>query len=73
MRVTYVYYGVCMYSDNEIIWRALRSRCSVIERVLANNNLTLVERRQLQDEYERTFALTEKFSDRKFLSSYMGV
>lgn len=64
MRVTYVYYGVCMYSDNEIIWRALRSRCSVIERVLANNNLTLVERRQLQDEYERTFALTEKFSKR---------
>ncbi len=64
MRVTYVYNGVCMYSDNEIIWRALRSRCSVIERVLAKNNLTLVERRQLQDEYERTYALTEKFSKR---------
>ena len=64
MRVTYVHNGVCMYSDNEIIWRALRSRCSVKERVLAKNNLTLVERRQLQDEYERTFALTEKFSKR---------
>lgn len=55
-----MYIMVCMYSDNEIIWRALRSRCSVIERVLAKNNLTLVERRQLQDEYERTYALTEK-------------
>lgn len=64
MRVTYVHNGVRMYSDNEIIWRALRSRCSVIERVLAKNNLTLVEHRQLQDEYERTFALTEKFSKR---------
>ncbi|CAI3254060.1 hypothetical protein CIRMBP1230_00063 [Enterococcus cecorum] len=64
MRVTYVHNGVCMYSDNEIIWRALRSRCSVIERVLAKNNLTLVERRQLQDEYKRTFAITEIFSKR---------
>ena len=49
MRVTYVHNGVCMYIDNEIIWRVLRSRCSVIERVLAKNNLILVERRQLQD------------------------
>lgn len=64
MRVSYVHNGVCMYSDNEIIWRVLRSRCSVIERVLAKNNLTLVERRQLQDEYERTFAITEIFSKR---------
>lgn len=64
VKVTYVHNGVCLYSDNEIIWRALRSRCSVLERVLAKNNLTLVERRQLQDEYERTFALTEKFGKR---------
>lgn len=64
MKITDVHNGVCMYSDNEIIWRALRSHCSVLERVLAKNNLTLVERRQLQDEYERTFALTEKFSKR---------
>lgn len=64
VKVTYVHNGVCLYSDNEIIGRALRSRCGVLERVLAKNTLTLVERRQLQDEYERTFALTEKFSKR---------
>lgn len=64
MKVTYVHNGVCLYSDNEIIWRALRSRCSVLERVLSKHNLTLIERKQLQDEYERTFALTEKFSER---------
>lgn len=64
MKVTYVHNGVCMYSDNEIIWQALRSRCSVLERVLERKNMTLIERRQLQDEYERTFALTEKYSKR---------
>ena len=64
MKVTYVYNEVCMYSDDEIIWRALRSRCSALERVLERQNMTLIERRKLQDEYERTFSLTEKFSKR---------
>lgn len=53
-----------MYSDNEIIWRALSSRCSILERVLERNNMTLIERRQLQNEYERIFALKEKYSKR---------
>lgn len=59
-RITYVRDGACEFSDNEIIWRALMARCGVLERVL-KKPLSPNERRQLQDEYEKTFALTEKY------------
>lgn len=52
--------GICLFSDSEIVWRALIVRCGVLERVL-KKELPAAERRTLQDEYERTFALTEKY------------
>ncbi len=40
------------------------NRCRILERVLDKNNLSPNKRLLLQDEYERTFALTEKYRGR---------
>lgn len=53
--------GLCQKSDNEIIRSALYSKARQLERVLEKRGLSENERRALQDEYERTFALTERF------------
>ena len=53
--------GICQKSDNDIIRGALFSKSRQLERMLERNNLSPNERKMLRDEYERTFALTEKF------------
>ncbi|MGX7153435.1 hypothetical protein ACWOEY_11155 [Enterococcus sulfureus] len=53
--------GLCQKSDNEIIRSALYSKARQLERVLEKRGLSENERKALQDEYERTFALTERF------------
>ncbi|MGM0183472.1 hypothetical protein IGK74_002438 [Enterococcus sp. AZ150] len=53
--------GLCQKSDNEIIRSALYSKARQLERVIEKRGLSENERKALQDEYERTFALTERF------------
>lgn len=53
--------GLCMKSDRELIRNALLTRCRKLERVLKKDCLSPNERLALQDEYERTFALTEHY------------
>ena len=55
--------GLCQKSDNEIIRSALFSKVGQLERTLERKKhiLSPNERKALQDEYERTFALTEQF------------
>lgn len=53
--------GLCMKSDRELIRNALLTRCRKLERVLKKDYLSPNERTVLQDEYERTFALTEYY------------
>lgn len=53
--------SICLFSDREIIWRALMAKCRQLERIIATKQEDTNERRALQDEYERTFALTERF------------
>lgn len=53
--------GLCMKSDRELIRSALLARCKKLERVLKKDYLSPNERAVLQDEYERTFALTEHY------------
>ncbi|MGM0260430.1 hypothetical protein [Enterococcus sp. AZ102] len=53
--------GLCQKSDNEIIRSALYSKARRLERLLEKNVLSGNERKAVQDEYERTFALTERF------------
>ena len=52
---------ICLFSDREIIWRALMAKCRQLERIIATKQEDTNERRALQDEYERTFALTGQF------------
>lgn len=56
--------GVCKKSDKDIVWGALMARCRNLERVLEKRQLSPNEYLMLKDEYERTFALTEKYSRR---------
>lgn len=60
-RITINQDGICLFSDREIIWRALMSKCRQLERILKRDTLSENERRSLQDEYERTFAITENY------------
>lgn len=55
--------GVCQKSDKEIIHSALLGKAKQLERVLLRqkSSLSTNEHKQLQDEYERTFALTERY------------
>lgn len=53
--------GICKKSDNDIVWGALMARCLNLERVMEKRTLTPLEQLSMQDEYERTFALTEKY------------
>lgn len=55
--------GLCQKSDNEIIRSALFSKVGQLERTLERKKhiLSPNEYKALQDEYERTFALTEQF------------
>lgn len=55
--------GVCQKSDNEIIYGCLMGRARTLERVIERKKAFLSpnERKELQDEYERTFGLTERF------------
>lgn len=53
--------GVCKKSDKDIVWGALMSRCRQLERMLDKNYLSPMEHLAFRDEYERTFALTEKY------------
>lgn len=53
--------GICLKSDREIIWQSLMSKARSLERQLEKNNLTPNQRLMVQDEYERTFALTGKY------------
>jgi hypothetical protein len=50
----------CVKSDAQIIKNALFARCRTLERIL-ERDLDSLERKKLQDEYERTFALTANF------------
>lgn len=52
--------GICLFSDNEIVRRALLAKCVQLERLL-KRPMSENERKAIQDEYERTFALTEKY------------
>lgn len=52
---------VCTKSDKDIIWGALMNKCRQLERVLEKRYLDPNERLKVQDEYERTFALTDKY------------
>lgn len=55
--------GVCNKTDDEIIRSALFFKAGQLERTLERKKhiLSPNERKALQDEYERTFALTEQF------------
>ena len=53
--------GICKKSDKDIVWGALMSRCRQLERVLEKRQLSPNEYLMMKDEYERTFALTEKY------------
>lgn len=53
--------GVCKKSDKDIVWGALMSRYRQLERVLEKRQLSPNEYLMMKDEYERTFALTEKY------------
>lgn len=54
--------GICLKSDDEIIRGALIKRSRQLEHILSKRKFAdKDERKALQDEYERTFALTEKF------------
>lgn len=55
--------GLCSKTDDEIIRSALFSKAGQLERALERKKhiLSPNERKALQDEYERTFALTEQF------------
>lgn len=63
-RITVRQEGICLYSDREIIWRALIAKCRQLERIIEKHPLSENERKALQDEYERTFALTEQYQRR---------
>lgn len=53
--------GICLKSDREIIWQSLMSKVRSLERQLEKKNLSPQRRLTLQDEYERTYALTGKY------------
>lgn len=55
--------GLCQKTDDEIIRSALFSKVGQLERTLERKKhiLSPNEHKALQDEYERTFALTEQF------------
>lgn len=53
--------GICKKSDKDIVWGALMSKCRQLERTLDKRYLSPNERLAVKDEYERTFALTEKY------------
>lgn len=54
--------GICKKSDKDIIWGALMAKCRQLERMLKKKyQLSKSEYLALKDEYERTFALTEKY------------
>lgn len=53
--------ALCLFSDKELIFRALMAKCYQLERMLAKRTEDTNERRALQDEYERTFALTQNY------------
>ncbi|MGX7025865.1 hypothetical protein [Vagococcus hydrophili] len=61
MKVVINQEGVCKKSDNDIVWGSLMAKCRQLERVLDKRYLSPMERLAVKDEYERTFALTEKF------------
>lgn len=58
--------GICLKTDNEIIHSALFSKAKQLERVIERqkHSLSMNELKELQDEYERTFALTENYGRR---------
>lgn len=58
--------GNCLKTDNEIIRSALFSKAKQLERVIERqkHSLSMNELKELQDEYERTFALTENYGRR---------
>lgn len=58
--------GICLKTDNEIIRSALFSKAKQLERVIERqkHSLSMNELKELQDEYERTFALTENYGRR---------
>lgn len=60
-RIAIIQDGVCLKSDRELIWQALMAKARSLERVLDKHNLSPNERLMLQDEYERTFALSEQY------------
>ncbi len=53
--------GICLDTDDELIFKALRNRAFQLERKLERGNMTPNQRAMTQDEYERTFALTDRF------------
>lgn len=53
--------GICKKSDKDIVWGALMAKCRQLERTLEKRYLSPNERLAVRDEYERTFALTEKY------------
>ncbi|MEG2254321.1 MAG: hypothetical protein RSC33_03235 [Vagococcus sp.] len=53
--------GICKKSDKDIVWGALMAKCRQLERTLEKRYLSQMERLAVRDEYERTFALTEKY------------
>lgn len=57
----YVTAGVCTKSNDEIIRSALFSYSMQLEHRLKRKNLDENQRKELQDEYERAFSLTERF------------
>lgn len=52
---------ICLKTDREIIRQALLAKCRSLERLFERGNLKTNERKRLQDEYERTFALTQEY------------
>ena len=58
--------GVCLKTDEQIIRDSLFCRTRQLERVIERQkpNLSPNELNVLQDEYERTFALTDKYGRR---------
>ena len=53
--------SICLFSDRELVYRALMGKCRQLERILERKEEDTNESRALRDEYERTFALTQNY------------
>lgn len=53
--------GISLDTDDELIFKALRNRAFQLERKLERGNMTPNQRVMTQDEYEKTFVLTDRF------------